>query len=96
MWKKWAIWFKGAIIGLVVALIISGGIGSEFGIWSKLASPGVISCQLLTECPDCIGCNIVGLVFNLIYGFLIGAMIGWLIDKFFIKENKIKKLKRRK
>jgi cell division protein FtsX len=91
MWKKWAIWFRGAVIGLIVALIISAGLGTDTILLNNLASPGVISCQLLTECSNCIACYIVGLIFNLIYGFLIGGMIGWLINKFFIRENKVKR-----
>ncbi len=91
IWKKWANWFKCAIIGLVIALVISIGIGTDIEILNKLASPGVLSCVLLTECPNCIACNIIGLIFNLIYGFIIGAAAGWMFNKFFIKENKRKK-----
>ncbi len=102
MWKKWANWFKGAIIGLIVGLFVSLGIVYNNIILTKLASPGFITCQMLTECNDqlgyCVACNIVGLIFNLIYGFVIGALIGWLIGKGLNKESnkKLIKTKRRK
>lgn len=96
IWKKWENWFKGAIIGLVIALIISIGIGTNIKILNNLASPGVSSCQLLTSCSNCVSCNIIGLMFNLIYGFIIGAIIGWIIGKVFISEDKIIQTKKRK
>jgi len=96
IWKKWANWYKGAIIGLVIALIISVGIGTDIKILNKLASPGILSCQLLTECSNCIACNIIGLMFNLIYGFVIGAAVGYIINKLFVKEDEVKKSKRRR
>lgn len=81
IWKKWANWYKGAMIGLIVGFIVSIGITKDSGVWSSLSSPGLISCKILTQCPSCIGCKVIGLIFNLIYGFIIGALFGWLIDK---------------
>ncbi len=96
-WKKWANWFKGAIIGLVIGLFVSLGIVYNNAILTRLASPGYITCQILTECNDnlgyCVACNIVGLIFNLIYGFVIGAIIGWLIDKILNKNSNSKVIK---
>lgn len=96
MWNKWETWFKGGLIGLVVALIISVGIGRNIVVLSNLAQIGVGSCWLLTQCPDCAGCNVIGLMFNLIYGFLIGMLFGWLIDKLKNKKNHSKNYGKKK
>lgn len=90
MRKKWQTWFKGAVIGLVIALIISIGIGTDIRMLNQLASPGILSCQLLTECSNCIACDIIGMMLNSIYGFLIGALIGLIIDKIRPKKSKKK------
>jgi Na+/proline symporter len=101
VWKKWAIWYRGAIIGLIVGLIVSIGITKENGLLSSLASPGLLSCRVLTQCYGslCTPCLIVGLLLNLIYGFVIGAIIGLIIQKITKKEKvekKVTKNKRRK
>lgn len=99
IWKKWAIWYKGAIVGLIIAFIVSIGLTSNNDIWNALASPGLITCRVMAQCGNfCEPCNVVGLMINLVYGFLIGALVGWLIEKYFIKDkkNNIKKIKRRK
>lgn len=82
MWKKWATWFKGAIIGLVIALILN------IILFNNNINIGVLSCNYLTSCSGsvCEGCYYVGIMLNLTYGFIIGAFIGWLMDK--IKNKK--------
>ncbi len=90
VWKKWGTWFKGAIVGLIISLIISIGIVSNKLILNKLAMPGLETCRLLTQCPNCIGCNVVGLMFNLFYGFIIGALVGYIITKMKKGNNKDK------
>ncbi len=100
IWKKRANWFKGAIVGLVVGLFVSLGLVYNNEIISRIASPGYITCQALTNCNYqlgyCAACNIVGLIFNLIYGFVIGALFGWLIDKILNKESNKKIIKTKK
>jgi len=95
-WKKWVMWYKGAVIGLIIGFIVSIGLAKESGIWNILASPGLITCRTITQCPQCIQCTVIALVFNLIYGFVIGAFIGWLIDKSNKKEVKEKSKRRKK
>jgi hypothetical protein len=101
IWKKWVIWYRGAIIGLIVGLIVSIGLTMKNGLLNTISSPGLLSCKALTQCSGelCMGCLVVGLIFNLIYGFVIGAIIGFIIQKLSFKEKvhkKISKNKRRK
>jgi hypothetical protein len=81
-WKDYETWFKGAFIGLVIALFVSIGIGSNIVVLSYLSSPGLYSCHLLTQCTEqvCSGCLVIGLMLNLFYGFIIGAIIGGIIE----------------
>lgn len=99
-WKDYDTWFKGAIDGLIVALIISIGIGGNIPVLSLLASLGPLTCNLLTQCFGniCQSCLVVGFMINLFYGFIIGAIIGWAFGKIRKKEgkNKVKKTKKRK
>jgi fructose-specific phosphotransferase system IIC component len=88
-WKKWAIWYKGAIIGFIVGLILSIGLLKDMVIWSSIARPGLITCNILSQCSQCIQCKVIGFIFNLIYGFVIGAFVGWLIGK----SRKVKSVK---
>ena len=96
IWKKWAIWYRGAIIGLIIGCIASIGLFKEIEIWKTIASPGLLSCNFLTECSQCTGCTPIGLIFNLIYGFIIGALIGWIIQKNIERKKTNKQIKRRK
>ncbi|MBR9704164.1 hypothetical protein GOV12_02040 [Candidatus Pacearchaeota archaeon] len=99
-WKNYDSWFKGAINGLIVALLISIGIGGKIPILWILASPGPLTCNLLTQCIGniCQACLVVGFMINLFYGFIIGAIIGWALGKVRKKErkNKDRKTKKRK
>lgn len=92
-WKDYETWFKGAIIGLLIALLISLGIGGNIPVLSLLSIPGVYSCHVLTQCTGdvCNSCLVVGFMLNLFYGFVIGAIIGSLVQICYNKKNKRRK-----
>jgi hypothetical protein len=97
-WKEFDIWFKGAIFGLIIAMIVSIGIGQNIPILSFLSLPGVDSCYLLTHCTGniCTGCLVIGFMINLFYGYVIGAIIGGIIQYNTNKTKTRKKIKRNK
>ncbi|MEM0465745.1 MAG: hypothetical protein QXW97_03540 [Candidatus Pacearchaeota archaeon] len=99
-WKDYKNWFKGAINGIIISLIISIGLIYDVPILTKIASLGLYSCYFLTQCSVnniCEPCLIIALMLNMIYGFLAGAFIGYSIEYFIEKKNiKNKKVRRKK
>lgn len=85
VYKKWPVWAKGAFDGIIVALLFTAFFYSNFTY-----NPGNLTCLSLTQCygDTCKACFIVGLMFNLIYGFIIGGVIGLMCGAIFKNKNK--------
>ncbi len=91
-WKNWPSWLKGGIIGLIVEALIflilsirkcdysemAGGGGCQWGL-------GILFENLSHLFHEVIIVKIIALII-LFAGFLIGAIIGWIVSK--IKSRK--------
>ncbi|MBU2523420.1 MAG: hypothetical protein KKE23_03980 [Nanoarchaeota archaeon] len=84
-WKDLSYWFKGAFIGTFAALALSFFYKSSDPIGLKLISFqtffGIVNSSPLIII---LSGAIIGLL-PILFGFLIGALIGWIVGKF--KEN---------
>ena len=79
-------WLKyGLIIGISLGIILSiiSVIDSDRPL-SNLTYPAFFSCMFITQCigEGCGICLFIEPIFNLIYSFIIGAIIGLVVDKF--------------
>ena len=87
-WKEWHYWIKGVVIGFIIAIILSIlGIFvqtlSNNRLLTFIAHLVVDPCVFYTQCNgnSCLGCIILGPLFTIIHGIILGLFIGIIYGK---------------
>lgn len=87
-------WLKGGLIGIliwavlfVVALFVNPYTNYKVNFAGTIIFINI--CPMITRCAyeGCLGCLLLGPLISLIFLFLIGAIIGWIVRK--IKEKRV-------